>query len=35
MTLECDHCGYEWDYTGDLEMATCPSCNRKTPTESG
>jgi len=28
---ECDKCGYEWDYTGKLKMATCPSCGYKTP----
>jgi len=28
MELECPHCGYVWDYTGKLEMPTCPSCHR-------
>jgi len=27
---ECDKCGYEWDYSGDLLLATCPSCGLKT-----
>lgn len=31
--MTCKHCGYEWDYTGDLAQATCPSCQRKTPVE--
>ena len=31
---ECDKCGYEWDYTGKLLKATCPSCGLKTPVES-
>lgn len=25
----CNRCGYNWDYTGDLVQATCPSCNAK------
>jgi DNA-directed RNA polymerase subunit RPC12/RpoP len=29
---ECNKCGYEWDYTGKLNMATCPSCGYKTTT---
>lgn len=32
--LECTHCGYEWTYSGQLALATCPSCNGKTPVES-
>ena len=27
---ECEYCGYEWDYDGNLQMTTCPSCQRKT-----
>lgn len=27
---ECDNCGYEWEYGGDLQRATCPSCQSKT-----
>jgi len=30
---ECIHCGYEWTYSGELEKSTCPSCQRKTPTD--
>lgn len=30
---ECHLCGYEWEYTGSLLMATCPSCGRKTEAE--
>jgi rubrerythrin len=30
--LTCEHCGYEWTYNGDLWQATCPRCNKKTPT---
>jgi len=26
MWLKCPHCGYEWDYHGNLRVATCPSC---------
>ena len=28
--VECHNCDYEWDYSGDMEKATCPSCNVKT-----
>lgn len=30
--VECDKddCGYEWEYSGEMQMATCPSCQRKT-----
>lgn len=28
--VECHNCNYEWDYSGDLQLATCPSCNLKT-----
>jgi hypothetical protein len=30
----CDHCEYEWEYSGDMDMATCPSCQRKTKADS-
>jgi len=33
MMTECTNCGYEWDYTGELQQATCPSCQKKTPVE--
>jgi uncharacterized Zn finger protein (UPF0148 family) len=26
----CNHCEYEWNYTGDMDMTTCPNCQRKT-----
>lgn len=29
----CVHCDYTWEYGGELEKATCPSCNLKTPVE--
>lgn len=28
--VECHHCEYEWEYGGEMERATCPSCGRKT-----
>lgn len=31
--VECDHCGYEWEYGGEMLKATCPSCQRKTPVD--
>lgn len=30
--VECSHCGYEWEYSGEMWTATCPRCNRKTET---
>ena len=27
--LNCDECGYEWDYTGSRAMARCPSCEHR------
>lgn len=27
---ECHKCGYEWNYSGDAQMATCPHCYGKT-----
>jgi len=30
----CHRCDYEWTYSGDMTMATCPSCSSKTPVES-
>jgi hypothetical protein len=30
---ECEYCGYQWEYGGEMQMATCPSCQRKTPVE--
>jgi len=31
--VECHRCGYEWEYGGDMNRATCPSCGRKTPVD--
>jgi len=30
---ECHNCGYEWNYGGEMQKATCPSCGTKTPVE--
>jgi hypothetical protein len=27
--LQCEHCGYEWEYKGKLARASCPSCGQK------
>lgn len=24
--VECHHCGYVWEYTGDKEYTSCPDC---------
>jgi transposase len=29
-SVTCHNCGYEWDYKGNLEKATCPGCSYKT-----
>ena len=29
MEATCQKCGYEWDYTGRLNRATCPNCGAK------
>ena len=29
--IQCVNCGYVWEYTGKLILATCPSCYHKTP----
>lgn len=26
---ECHRCEYEWEYTGKMVKATCPSCGAK------
>lgn len=32
MKIECQHCGYEWEYGGSSEYyATCPRCLYKVP----
>lgn len=33
MKIECHSCNYEWDYSGSLARASCPSCGLKTPVE--
>lgn len=25
--LQCNHCGYQWFYTGDKQMTSCPRCS--------
>lgn len=35
MKLVCPSCGYDWNYTGELVRATCPSCGGKVPTREG
>ena len=30
--VECEKCGYEWTYTGQMWRATCPRCAHNTPT---
>jgi len=27
--IKCKYCGYTWNYSGDMKMATCPSCSNK------
>lgn len=27
--IECEYCHYVWIYTGNMQMATCPSCSNK------
>jgi len=27
--LKCPRCGHEWNYKGELLLATCPSCGKK------
>ena len=29
MKKTCQRCDYEWDYKGELENPTCPSCGYK------
>jgi len=28
--VTCHNCEYEWDYSGSMVKATCPSCGVKT-----
>lgn len=27
--MECNNCGYKWEYKGKLSRATCPNCLNK------
>ena len=27
--MKCNHCGYKWPYSGEMNRATCPSCSGK------
>lgn len=29
VSVECEHCFYEWTYSGSLDRATCPRCYGK------
>lgn len=29
MKAKCPRCSHEWDYKGELILATCPSCGKK------
>lgn len=29
---QCHNCEYQWKYSGELNMSTCPSCGLKTET---
>jgi len=33
--LECDKCGYEWEYTGEMHWATCPRCKSSVKVNQG
>jgi len=33
--VTCTHCDYRWEYGGDLQYATCPSCRSKTAVDRG
>jgi len=35
MKVKCHKCGYEWNYKGRSDNATCPNCLRKTPVPKG
>jgi predicted nucleic acid-binding Zn-ribbon protein len=30
MKITCSKCGHQWNYSGNLLYATCPSCRLKT-----
>lgn len=30
MEIVCEHCYYNWEYSGNLDRATCPNCGKKT-----
>ena len=29
LTVKCDECSYEWNYTGGRKMARCPNCDHR------
>jgi len=29
VAINCHDCDYEWNYTGELQQATCPNCGAK------
>ena len=29
LTVKCDECEYEWNYTGERKVAQCPNCNHR------
>lgn len=31
--MQCPHCGYIWNYGGNMQKATCPSCGYKCKVE--
>ena len=31
--IKCKSCGYEWETGSELEMVTCPNCQRKAEKE--
>lgn len=31
--VTCHNCGYNWEYSGENEIACCPNCLFKTPVE--
>jgi len=34
-SVKCHQCGYEWNYTGEKPVSSCPDCNAKTNTGIG
>lgn len=33
INVKCHHCGYEWNYTGNLDETNCPKCHYKVKTK--